>query len=193
MRHRRDVENPMSASADAAALTSPGTLEELYAEHARSVFVAAYRVTGSAEDAEDVLQTVFLRLARRDELPDLAPSPGCYLRRAGVNAALDLVRRRARKREFPHDVSEPVDEATASPERTHRGRELADRLRSALSEVSPMAGEVFVLSRIEGYGNREIARLVGSTPGSVAVLLHRAGRRLRELLRDLDTSAGERR
>lgn len=183
----------MSASADAAALTPPATLEELYAEHARSVYLAAYRVTGSAEDAEDVLQTVFVRLARHDELPDLAPSPGCYLRRAGVNAALDVLRRRARKRDFPHDATEPIDDAAGSPERVHRGRELANRLRSALSELSPTAGEVFLLSRIEGYGNREIARLVGSTPGSVAVLLHRAGRRLRELLRDLDTSAGERR
>src|SRR3954470_15913197 len=69
-------------------------LDELFREHHDLVFRTAYRVTGSPADAEDVLQTVFLRLARRAEV-DLAPSPASYLHRAAINAALDLVRGRA--------------------------------------------------------------------------------------------------
>ncbi len=71
----------------------PRELEKLFREHNNLIFRTAYRVTGSAEDAEDVLQTVFLRLARRAEI-DLAPSPASYLHRAAVNASLDLVRSR---------------------------------------------------------------------------------------------------
>ena len=50
-------------------------VEALFREHHDQVFRAAYRVTGSAVDAEDVLQTVFLRLVRRKEKLDLSPSP----------------------------------------------------------------------------------------------------------------------
>ncbi len=46
----------------------PRELEKLFHEHNALIFRTAYRVTGSAEDAEDVLQTVFLRLARRTEV-----------------------------------------------------------------------------------------------------------------------------
>jgi len=51
---------------DSPPLTSPpGTLETLFREHHGAVYRAAYRITGNAMDAEDVLQTVFTRLLRR--------------------------------------------------------------------------------------------------------------------------------
>ena len=185
-------ESVVPAAGNAAIASDTEDLEQLYAEHASRVFRAAYRITGQAEEAEDVLQTVFLRLARRERLPDLSPSPGSYLHRAAVNAAIDAVRRRARA---PHSLeqmeSDPRDTRTASPEQQRRGRELGELLREALAELSPRSAEIFVLARIEGYGNREIAELVGTTPGSVAVLLHRAGRRLRERLQGVLGDHGE--
>src|SRR5258707_8846164 len=54
----------------------PEELEVFFREHHDQVFRTAYRVTGSPSDAEDVLQTVFLRLVRRKEKIDLSPSPG---------------------------------------------------------------------------------------------------------------------
>ena len=76
------------------AAQEAGELERLFREHHGQVFRAAYRITGSVTDAEDVLQTIFLRLASNAGTPDLAPSPAGYLHRAAVNAALDLVRSR---------------------------------------------------------------------------------------------------
>src|SRR5215471_21320884 len=70
----------------------PG-LEQIFLEHKDRVFRAAYRVTGHAGDAEDVLQTVFLRLARQERFPEIANLPA-YLHRSAVNASLDLLRRR---------------------------------------------------------------------------------------------------
>src|SRR3954463_16229039 len=67
---------------------------ELYERHYEAVFRAALRVTGNPADAEDVLQTVFLRvLASGGEVEDV-DVPGAYFRRAAVNAAVDVLRRR---------------------------------------------------------------------------------------------------
>ncbi|MDH3283914.1 MAG: sigma-70 family RNA polymerase sigma factor [Acidobacteriota bacterium] len=160
-------------------------LEELFDAHADRVLRAAYRLTGNAEDAEDVLQTVFLRLARRENAPDLRPSPGSYLQRAAVNAALDQLRaRRSRVVELDGGAPGATLASNGTPEDDQRGRDLRRALRSALSDMSPKVAEIFVLRDLEGYGNREIAQMVDSTPGSVAVLLHRARRELRERFRD---------
>jgi RNA polymerase sigma factor (sigma-70 family) len=70
-------------------------LESLYRAHHDRIFRLAYRVTGNLMDAEDVLQTVFLRLSRRETV-DLEPNPASYLNRAAINASLDLLRQRGR-------------------------------------------------------------------------------------------------
>ena len=89
----------MQAAAYERPLDSPpDALDALFREHHGAVYRAAYRITGDAMDAEDVLQTVFTRLLRREEQPDLSESAGSYLHRAAVNAALDLMRRRKRSR-----------------------------------------------------------------------------------------------
>ena len=86
---------------------------ELYELHSEAVFRAALRITGRPADAEDVLQTVFLRvLARGGEVEDVA-LPAAYFRRAAVNAAVDVLRRRELHAESvyvdeaPHAASQP--------------------------------------------------------------------------------------
>ena len=65
------------------------------------VFRAAYRVTGNAGDAEDVMQTVFLRMMKRDQAAEPVGNMTSFLHRAAVNAALDLVRSRQNVRNIP--------------------------------------------------------------------------------------------
>ena len=68
--------------------------EDLFRVHHELVYRTAFSVTGSSHDAEDVLQTVFLRvLARGGDVEDVA-QPAAYFRRAAVNAAVDVLRRR---------------------------------------------------------------------------------------------------
>src|SRR5262245_42344362 len=74
----------------------PGELETLCRNHHARVFRTAQRITGSAADAEDVLQTVFLRLVKGQESYDLSQNPEAYLSRAAINASLDLLRSRTR-------------------------------------------------------------------------------------------------
>ncbi len=64
-------------------------VETLFRAHHERVFRTAHRITGSAADAEDVLQTVFLRLVKGQESYDLSGHPEAYLSRAAINASLD--------------------------------------------------------------------------------------------------------
>ena len=66
--------------------------EELFHQHYRLVYRTAYRVTGRAEDAEDVVQTLFLRLVRSGLPSGFSGNPKGYLYRATVNVALNVVR-----------------------------------------------------------------------------------------------------
>jgi RNA polymerase sigma-70 factor (ECF subfamily) len=162
-------------------------LERIFRENHDLVFRSACRVLGNAADAEDVLQTVFLRLLRREGGEPLDENVASYLRRAAVNGALDLLRARARSRSTPlEDVAHAlVDEAASSPEQRPYRRELRERLRAAIARLSPAAAEMFVLRYLEGYANKEIARMLRARRTTVAVTLHRARKRLQEELRPL--------
>src|SRR5882672_236054 len=73
-------------------LYSVGEIEKIYtAQHTR-IIKAAYRVTGNLSDAEDVLQTIFLRLVRREPGQAVPENLESYLYRAAINAALDVLR-----------------------------------------------------------------------------------------------------
>ena len=76
----------------------PSELETLFQAHHGRVFRTAQRITGSAADAEDVLQTVFLRLIKGQDDYDWSRNPEAYLSRAAINASLDLLRSRTRAR-----------------------------------------------------------------------------------------------
>ncbi len=166
------------------ASVGPEKLETIFREHHSQVFRAAYRITGSASDAEDVLQTVFLRLLGLERGGALSESPGSYLRRAAVNASLDLVRSRRTWKTTPIDEAPPlVDDRSGGPERSRQGQELRQQIRESLAEFSPKMAEVFTLRYFEGYENREIARMLRTSRSTVAVLLHRARNKLKKEMR----------
>jgi RNA polymerase sigma-70 factor (ECF subfamily) len=160
---------------------------ELFEQHHSRILRIAFRITGNSTDAEDVLQTVFLRLVRREDEVDLSAGAASYLYRAAVNAALDLLRTRKRARVV--DLAEVEAElpapASQDPESEHHRRELAARLRGAVSGLSPRAAEIFSLRYFEGYGNREIAEMLATSQTAVAVILHRTRHRLGAQLRPL--------
>ncbi len=157
-------------------------LESLFREHYDQIFRTAYRVTGSAVDAEDVLQTVFLRLARREGPLDLSPSPGSYFHRAAINAALDLMRERSRHKSVSLETieSDLIERPASSPEAQHSDRELRQFVQQAVARLGPRTAEMFVLRYFEGYENREIAEMLGTSQMVIAVQLHRARVRLRK-------------
>jgi RNA polymerase sigma-70 factor (ECF subfamily) len=188
MTGERVEEKPLQAAlAVTSDRPSDDWLEPLYRRHAPALVRTAYRITGRLEDAEDVLQTVFLRLAGRARAPDLSDDPLPYLLRAATNAALDIVR--SAKIRVTTSLGEAPGKASAdpgpAPDRLQQSRELLERLRAAVAGLNPRHAEMFTLRYFEGLDNHRVAEILGTTPGTVAVTLHRVRARLLEDLRPL--------
>ena len=160
-------------------------LERLFRENYAAVFRAAYRITGNATDAEDALQTVFLRLLKRN--PDAEPveNISSFLHRAAVNAALDVVRARHHIKNVPLDDLEPIlaEPAQHRPDRLQDAGEIREWLRGAVARLNPRVAQMFILRFFEGKDNPEIARLLNTTPGTVAVTLSRTRDKLEKEFR----------
>ena len=146
-------------------------IDQVFTDHREMVFRAAYRVTGNSSDAEDVLQTVFLRLLHSEQPPEIRHLRA-YLHRAAVNAALDLLRARKDSRNLPLEDQPEMAGPSSAASRQETG-ELRTWLRHALARLNPKWAEMFVLRFIEDYTNREIARMMGTSSAAVAVALHR--------------------
>jgi RNA polymerase sigma-70 factor, ECF subfamily len=147
----------------------------VFEEYHGLVFRTAYRVTGNAADAEDVLQTIFLRMLRRNASAPGVESEESYLRRAAVNASLDLLRARHSERRAP--LTETPQQNQIPPD------ELRDCLRRAFVRLSPRSAEIFALRYVEDFTNRQIAQALNMSQVLVAVTLHRARRQLQKEIR----------
>jgi RNA polymerase sigma-70 factor, ECF subfamily len=161
-------------------------LEAIFREHYRTVYRTAYGVTGSTQDAEDVAQTVFLRLLHGQASREWK-NPAAYLYRAAVNESLTLIR--ARKRQARNADAE---RATVASETTPADaqRDIHRRLYEAVAELGRKAAEILILRYVHDYSDAQIAKLLGTSRGTIAVSLYRSRARLRTLLRA--TSAGVR-
>lgn len=148
----------------------PHPLESTFQAHHGLVFRTAYRITGNSADAEDVLQTVFLRLLKRDAAGGDLLQPESYLRRAAINCSLDLIRGRI-------PVTPDVEH---SPHVTADDPELKQRLRQAIAQLDPKDAEIFVLRFFEGHSNEEVAQLTGLNKLLVAVKIHRIRHKLQK-------------
>jgi RNA polymerase sigma-70 factor (ECF subfamily) len=146
-------------------------LAALYERHYEAVFRAAFRVTGSAADAEDVLQTVFLRVLSQSAHEETGRRPKAYFRRAAVNAAVDLLRRRGVRAETDYDDHAP--HAAVEPAWL-----LKEQLRRAIATLDRDDAALFLLRYVEGLSNQELADEFQLEKNNVAVRLHRIRLRL---------------
>ena len=158
-------------------LSGPRALERAFDEHHALVYRTAWRITGNAADAEDILQTVFLRLAGRDGSAELMENPEGYLRRAAVNASINLIELRSRRNIPLENAPEPRAHADQA--------DLRDVLRRAMATLGGRTAEMFALRFIEGNSNAEIAAMFGVSSVVVAVTLHRARKQLQNEIQKL--------
>ena len=154
--------------------------ERLFREHHAFVYRTAYSVTGARHDAEDVLQTIFLRLLRRGLPDDVRQNPKAYLHRAAINVSLNIVR--ARKRQHPTGDVECLRAIAPMVDR-NPADEVREHLIRAMGELRPRVVEMLVLRYEHDYSDADIARMLGTSRGVVAVTLYRARARLKKALR----------
>jgi RNA polymerase sigma factor (sigma-70 family) len=173
-----------------STLTAPGAtrspleqqLEQLFREHYPMLYRTAYSLLGNQADAEDVPQTIFVRLLRNGVPGEMMKSPKAYLYRSAVNESLNVIRSRKRRRIA--GSTEGLDRAvevfdSAAEEESHR------RLTQAIAELSPDAAHVLVLRYVHECSDAEIAKLMGTSRGTIAMKLFRIRGRLKKLMRSL--------
>jgi RNA polymerase sigma-70 factor (ECF subfamily) len=152
--------------------------EDLFQEHHELVYRTACVVTGNRADAEDVLQTVFLRLIRRAVPPSFRTNPKGYFYRAAINASLNTIQ--SRSRHLP--LTDPdLLEAVQRAENDNSDETILRHLLRTVATMSPRTVEILILRYVHDYTETEIAKLLGRSRGTIAVTLFRAKARLRKL------------
>jgi RNA polymerase sigma-70 factor, ECF subfamily len=152
-------------------------LEELFREHSRLVYRTAYSVTGRSQDAEDIVQNLFLNLLRKGCPPGLRSNPKAYLYRSAVNLSLNAVKSRRR-----HADASEIEDSGVVRDTTEQNHDTQKQLIHAMAQLHPSAVEMLILRYEHGYSDAEIGRLLGKSRGVVAVTLFRARARLKKLL-----------
>lgn len=157
-----------------------GAFEELVERTHRQVYTLAYRLVGDRHEAEDVAQEAYLRAYRslRGFRGDARFET--WLHRIVANAAMTQLRRRGRFGDLVAEGQEAVlhDVEARSPEESLGDAEVKRALH-ALGEGQRI---VVVLKDVYGFSCQEIGDHIGATEGAVKVRLHRARRRLKELI-----------
>lgn len=165
----------------------------LVERHGRAVFRLAHRMTGSASDAEDVVQETFLKAYKQLGRFESRANFSTWLHRIAVNCSIDLIRSRPH-RETGHDtedlehfgaVSDAHEAAQRTPERLMMSTEVHERVSAAMSGLSQMERAAFVLRHFEGQSIEEISRALGLKANATKHSIFRAVRKMRIALEPL--------
>ena len=170
--------------------TLPQELEELFLEHCQMLHRTAYAVTGHRQDAEDVLQSIFVNLLQRGVTPEVRRHPARYLHRAAVNLSLNVLRTRKRRRLVYGIDTLEIPAPDEKREDVREREERHERLMVAMASLKPRALEILLLHYKHDYSDAQIAALLGTSRGTIAVALFRIRARLRTLLQSGGLPAG---
>ena len=140
----------------------------------RRVYAIAFRMTGNPEDARDATQEAFISALRalRSFRGDAQLST--WIHRIAVNASLDLVRRRSRKKTSPLEEIGERPDTDAGPEDAAVGASRAAEVHKALQSVGAEHRAVLVLCDLQGLDYAEAAEALDIPVGTVKSRLHRA-------------------
>ena len=169
--------------------TSTMDFDRAYRMYSRRVYSKCLHMVGNEAEAEDLTQEVFLQLFRKMDSFRGESAFTTWLYRIAVNVVLMRLRRKSPNTTSLEEVIE-VREGVISLAQVlgTQDRVLAtalDRLNleRAVSQMPAGYKQVFLMHYVEGYGHREIARLLGLSIGTSKSQLYKARVRLRQLLR----------
>ena len=169
------------ALAERCRQDTPGAFEELYRLHAPRLFGLAYRLVGPQE-AEDLLQEIFLAAHRKMSMYKGESSLGTWLFRLATNQCLDYLRSKRARLALLTETFDHDPDARGSAAGAIVGVVERMDLERALALLPPGARAVFVLHDVEGCEHREVAAHLGISDGTSKSQLHKARMRLRTLL-----------
>jgi RNA polymerase sigma-70 factor, ECF subfamily len=156
--------------------------QEILSRDGKAVWQTAYRVLGNRADADDCFQEAFLaalEISRREDVRHWR----ALLQRLATARAVDRLRQRHRQADRQQAADwDALAGHEPAPSQTALDAELSDRLRAALGRLPVKQAEAFCLHCLEGWSYAEVARHLAISIDSVGVLVHRARKRLHQLL-----------
>jgi RNA polymerase sigma-70 factor (TIGR02960 family) len=197
-------QDPIVAAAKAGDEAAFATLVE---RHRRELHVHCYRMVGSFEEAEDLVQETFLRAWRKRE--SFAGGPGfrAWLYRIATNASLDAIRRSSRRvaslgsfaevpwlQPYPDQLLDEVAPSDAEPDAVVVARETIELTFMAVIQLlPPQQRAVLILRDVLEWSAAEAAALLDTSVAAANSALQRARATLREQLpeRPADRSASQ--
>ncbi|WP_127353776.1 RNA polymerase sigma-70 factor [Actinacidiphila soli] len=152
---------------------------QVFHEYRRLLFSVAYRVLGSAADAEDAVQDAWIKWSSADR--SQVADPKAYLTRIVSNLALERLRSTRHKREtyvgpwLPEPILTSGDTADAVTD----AESVSMAMLVVLETLSPLERAVFVLKEAFGFSHAEIAQAVERSEAAVRQTAHRAREHVR--------------
>jgi RNA polymerase sigma-70 factor, ECF subfamily len=165
----------------------PRAFEEVVRLTYRHVYTQALRIVGDRQEAEDVSQDAYLRVFKGLDGFRGEAQFETWLYRIVANAALSHLRRRRRFGELVVDPEDETSEPSAPSEFAERTVD-RESLSRALQALPVSLRSVVVLKDVYGLSCQEIGDQIGVSEGAVKVRLHRARKRLKDMLYEGDVS-----
>ena len=156
--------------------------ECLLRPHVDSLYRLAFRLCGSRDDAEELVQSFLTRLYPKIDQLESIDKPGPWLRRSLHNLYIDEYRRQARENAlFCHE--EPIDDSADDTDMTFAQAssvEMLGRVQEALEQINPDQRIVVLLHHAEGYTLEEVSEILQVPLGTLKSRLHRAHKELKK-------------
>jgi RNA polymerase sigma-70 factor (ECF subfamily) len=190
--HVSDPTVPRQGSGQDVARARDGDAEAFRAlveRHSRYLFGVAHRLTGNAQDAQDVVQETWLKVHMQLRRFEARSDVRTWLTRIAVNCSIDHIRAR-RHRETAHDpadleygpIGKPQIESLPAPDRLLLGVEIQTRVSETLACLTTLERAAFTLRHVEGMSIEEISSALGLKTSATKHSIFRAVRKMRAAL-----------
>ena len=194
------LQDIISSTQPQALIPKIEKFENLVREHQKSLYNIAFRMTGNAQDAQDLTQDALVRAYKAFDSYKFGTSFTRWLHRIITNLYIDQLRKKKRapaieyldERIEVHDgtVSKEIKDVSFSPESVYLKTQMNEVLQKALEKISPEFRMAIILCDVEGFSYEEIANIMNTSIGTVRSRIHRARHSLRKLLTAGNSNSG---
>jgi len=156
--------------------------DELYRKYIRRLYRFSYSILKSREEAENIVQNVFLNLWQNREKAEKISSVKYYVFTIAYNSAISIIRKKARESQFIEYVKTLQDMKEEPVDLQFEYKELDERVSAIINSLPVRQKEVYQLHRIEGLKYAEISERLNISINTIENHMSRALKTIREKL-----------
>jgi RNA polymerase sigma-70 factor, ECF subfamily len=162
---------------------NPSAFTEIVRLYRKQVAALAYRIVGDYDEAADITQAVFVKMAGNIWRYDDSKKFYTWLYRITVNCSIDHLRKHRRhKHESLESFSDSLETQITNPELLYRRKQITDQLTQAARVLNSKQRSAFILRDVEGCQVNDVALIMNMPEATVRWYLHRARTRIRKEL-----------